>query len=447
MKAPQVQIEGSTLRAPGIEKFHVFMNKASEEKKRFVISYGGARSGKSVSVAQKLVFDAYKYAEEGIDILIAQKTRPALRDGAWDQIHEILSAWLKEKDVDYTEHETRLDINIGKSKIHFRGMDNPEKLKSTEFNYIWMEEATSCDWEDFLQLKLRLSRAGPVPQQMFLTFNPIDATHWVWERLIKSGDPDIAILHSSYRDNPYLSREYIDSMLDLERQDINHYRIYALGEPGKIENIIYNNWDVLDFVQLPMQIQERIKHPDSYGLDVGYAHAMALTAYWEYEGEDYVKEIVYSTRLTTEDLAARMKQDEVDKSTELFCPPEQPGVVSHLCSKGYNAKPVPSECRVVKEGLDYCKGRKLHIIRGSDNIIKEIKAYSYKMRREPSGDMVSTDEPVKFMDDAMDSMRYSRVSLRQQYQGVTPGERESGGDPLVAMTRSLLENRRESFAS
>jgi phage terminase large subunit len=423
-----------------IKKFHKFMESAAREGKRYVISYGGARSGKSVSVAQKVVRDSYENQDEGIDTLVVQKTRPALRDGAWDQIHQVLDSW----QLEYSERESTLDIHIGKSRIAFRGMDNPEKLKSTQFNYIWMEEATSCDWEDFLQLKLRLSKPGPVPQQMFLTFNPIDATHWVWERLVKSGDPEIAILHSTYLDNPYLSKEYKKSMEDLINQDIRHYEIYALGKPGKIENIIYNKWDVLDLTQIPLNVQNRIKNPDSYGLDLGYAHPTALLSYWEYEGEDYIQEIIYNNRLTTEDLLTRMKEEKVNVNVEIFSPPEQPGVISHLCAKGYNAKAVPPECRVVKDGLDYCKGRKLHIIRGSDNIIKEIKAYSYKMRKDASGESVSTDEPVKFMDDAMDAMRYSRASMRMQYQASVKSS-VSKGDPLMDILDARnIETRRDS---
>jgi hypothetical protein len=98
----------------------------------------------------------------------------------------------------------------------------------------------------------------------------------------------------------------------------------------------------------------------------------------------------------------------------------------------------------VKDGLDYCKGRKLHIIRGSDNIIKEIKAYSYKMRKDASGESVSTDEPVKFMDDAMDAMRYSRASMRMQYQASVKSS-VSKGDPLMDILDARnIETRRDS---
>jgi len=81
------------------------------------------------------------------------KTRPALRDSAWSLVHEILQSW----GVKYYTRESTLDIVIGKSEMHFRGMDNPEKLKSTEYNQIWMEEATEFTYDDFVNLKLRLS--------------------------------------------------------------------------------------------------------------------------------------------------------------------------------------------------------------------------------------------------------------------------------------------------
>jgi phage terminase large subunit len=62
--------------------------------------------------------------------------------------------------------------------IIFRGMDDPEKIKSVQgINRIWIEEATELKKEDFNQLDLRLR--GKKEIQMTATFNPISAEHWL----------------------------------------------------------------------------------------------------------------------------------------------------------------------------------------------------------------------------------------------------------------------------
>lgn len=439
--ANAADVQGVYWKKPGvlavkrIPKHRKFLEAAKAAGKRWIVSYGGGGSGKSFSVAQHLCKEAIEYSDSGLNILIAMKTRPALRDSAWALIQDILTSWQVTPKIG----ESKLDLSVGKSVFHFRGMDNPEKIKSTEYNYIWMEEATSLDWADYLQLKIRLRRSGPVPQQMFMTFNPIDGQHWIWTKVVKSGNPKMAVLHSTWRDNPYLSREYVETLLALEHEDINHYRVYALGEPGRLENIIYTKWNIIDAAALPKKIKDRLNQPDGYGFDWGYAHPMVLLAYWEYEGEDYIQELIYKRQMTTDDLYNRMEEDKIDKTSEIFGPPEQPGVIDYLNAKGYNVKPVPSDCRNVKDGIDYCKGRNLHIILGSDNIIKEIKGYSYKMRK----DLTVLDEPVKFNDDGMDAMRYARVGLRAQFQGFVPGDKGKSGDDILKMMEGIICQRNQ----
>jgi len=80
--------------------------------------------------------------------------------------------------------------------------------QSSEYNYMWIEEATDIFENDFSTLRLYLrapSRDG-LKNQIFLSFNPIDEFHWIKTKLID--DPayndDIKIIHSTYKDNPFL---------------------------------------------------------------------------------------------------------------------------------------------------------------------------------------------------------------------------------------------------
>jgi len=437
-KIISVERVNGVLKVVRLKRFWEFLQKAQQEKKRTVVVYGGGRSGKSYSIRQWILDQAVRHQEVGLRILVVMGTRRSVKNAAWDPMLEMV----REYDIPSFKHETNLDIKIGNSEIQFRGLDDPEKVKSQEFNIIWCEEATSLHYPDFLQLKVRLSRPGPIPNQMVLSFNPISSTNWCMEKVVQvaGSDKDVCVMQSTYQDNPFLDQEYIDSLEALKDANYNMWLVYAKGEPGILDKIIYTNWDIVDWLQTPLGIRDRRNDPDSYGYDYGYTHPLSLCSYWEYEGEDYILEMVYKEKMDTEVLMAKMVELGTNMSTELFCPPEQPGVIALLCSRGYNAKPVPSECRNVKDGIDYCKGRKLHIISPSDNYIKEIQGYSYKEKK----DGTVLEEPVKFKDDGMDAMRYARASLRGRYQGFKAGSSSKGDNLTIAMEEAICQREAEN---
>jgi phage terminase large subunit len=428
-----------------IDKFFDFLDEASEKRKRTIILHGGARSGKSYSVRQWLLLKSLDYQETdaGLSGLVVMKTKGhTLVWAAWDPMIEML----ERLNVPYYKHETLMEIHLGNSRIYFCGMDDFEKVKSTEFNWVWMEEATSCVIGDFLQLKTRLSRASPDvdwTNRIFLTFNPINESNWCIKDVLSKAKTDktIAELHSNMDDNPFLGAEYKADLEATKEQDENYWRVYRLGLPAHLEGIIYTRYDIVDWIQTPLPVRDRKDKPDSYGLDWGFTHPMSACAYWEYEGEDYILELVHKRRMTTEDLIAEFEKLKVDKGVEMFCPPEQPGMIEQLCSRGYAAKPVPSEYRKVKDGIDYCKGRMLHIVAPSPNYISEIRNYMYKTGKDGK----PLEDPVKFQDDAMDAMRYGRVSLRGVFQGFSARirERPKGDDLTKAMEEVICERRAE----
>jgi phage terminase large subunit len=68
---------------------------------------------------------------------------------------------------------------ISGSDIIFRGMDDPEKIKSiSQPTRVWVEEATEISPEDFNQLDLRL-RGKNKDLQISLSFNPVSDQHFL----------------------------------------------------------------------------------------------------------------------------------------------------------------------------------------------------------------------------------------------------------------------------
>jgi phage terminase large subunit len=228
-----------------------------------------------------------------------------------------------------------------------------------------------------------------------MTLNPIDQFHWIRTQVLDVPNKDVASFQSNYKMNPFLSREYIEQLEGLADIDENYYRIYALGEWGVLQNLIYSNWDVVD------------RAPDNYdeivcGLDFGYVNPTALIEVRIRENEVWVKELVYQSHLTNSDLIEIMK-DKVDKGKAIYADSAEPQRIEEIYQAGFNIYPAEKS---VKFGIDKVKQYKLHILEDSINLIKEIRSYKWKEDKEGR----TLEEPVKFNDHAMDAMRYAIAS-------------------------------------
>lgn len=368
---------------------------AAQEKT--VVNRGGARSSKSYSIAQLLIEKATNTPRA---ILVTRKTMPSLKMTAYKLIIDLL------KDYGYYKEErdwqtAPLHYCLGPSTFWFCSLDELTKIKSTEFTDIWMEEANEFTWQDYLTLKLRLS--GKVPEgdraRIYLSFNPMDAAHWIPTKLCRQ--PDVLEIVSTYLDNPFLTQDYIDTLLALKEEDPNYYKIYALGEYGSVEGLIYQNFN---FQELPGD-------PDyvCYGLDFGWNNPTVLIEIAIRDQELYLRELIYQSHLLTsspdpeqETLLTKMADLEIDSNAVITADSEDPKTIEEIYTAGYNIQPVSKERGSVRRGIDLVKRRKKHIHPASVNLAKEFQAYRWKV--DKNGNVL--DEPVKFLDHGMDAVRY-----------------------------------------
>lgn len=362
-----------------------FMDFLDGTDKRVNVVYGGAGSGKSYAMAQHLCL---KFChEQDIHILVIRKTLPSMKITAYPLMRDMLRSW----GVPFELNRTDLTITRGDNQILFKSLDDPEKIKSYEANYIWVEEATEITYEDFLQLNLRLRRKNiGGTNRSYLTFNPIDQYHWLITKVMDSGKA--AVHHSTYKDNKYLTPEYIAELEGLNEQDENYYRVYTLGLPGILKNIIYTNY----------LVDKDFKNTGDacYGLDFGYNNPTAIVKVTIGEGEAYVREVLYEKGLTNSDLISRMAAAGIDHDTPIYADAAEPQRIEEIRMAGYNIFPADKS---VKDGIDYVKRYRLHINPESVNLIGEIRGYKYK--EDKAGNVL--EEPVKFRDHLLDAVRYS----------------------------------------
>lgn len=213
-------------------QFNPLFHRISAISSRFIVSYGGTGSGKSVSAAANEVLKSYKYP--GIKTLVIRKVGTTLRDSVIPSFRARIAELGLDGDFTYRKSGNAITCNNG-SEIIFRGLDDPDKLKSFEgLQRILVEEAAELEFEDFLELNRRARGRDNI--QLTLCFNPIHEEHWLKKHFVDTLQEDCTVLRSTYKDNPFLTAKDREQIEWLRRYNNNQYRIYAMGEWGVREN-------------------------------------------------------------------------------------------------------------------------------------------------------------------------------------------------------------------
>ena len=382
---------------------------------KVIVNVGGARSSKSHSVAQILIEKLV--TEQNKMIGICRKTFPSLRMTSMKLVLDLI----KEYGL-YNEAHHNKSFNTytyGTSQIQFFGLDESEKIKSAEFNYIWMEEANEFSYEDYIALKLRLS--GKVKEgesnRIYLSLNPVDAHNWIATKAIH--ESDVQVIKSTFRDNPFLSQDYIDLLIDLINQDENSYRVYVLGEWGLLEGKIYSNYKVIP--ELPVMTGTKW----AYGLDFGLVNPSAIVKVYLLGDKFYLEEKLYQSNLTNSDIIEFFSHQE---RGDIYADPSAKMMIAEIQRAGYAAF---EGNKSVKESIDLCQRQTIYIPQSSTHLITEIQNYHWRRDSNASGEDVFIAEPVKYNDHAVDAMRYAIWGITSRFGFATARPRPT--EPIKSL--------------
>lgn len=375
------------------------------EKIRKLFLIGGADSSKSYSVAQYLLINKF-FTESRRDLLVLRKTRVDCKGSCYKLMTEILD----EVGLPYNVNKSDLIINSAdgrKNTILFTGLDERNKFKSKEYNYIWLEEAPEFNYEDYLELVRRCRRKTDTTNQLIASLNPIDANNYIKSDLVDKPKANMAFDYSTVDDNPFAQQEDIEELEELREQDENLYNIYRLGLWGILKHIIYVGWrayvNVIEYGRSVVDI--------SYGVDWGYSKPASLVkVYWLDNNKVIWEEIIYQKGLTTPAFIelAKEKIPVEERQRQFFAGTDEPGSIQQFYDADFNIHKAVTD---VRDGINWCKAHLVGLIGG--NIIKEAQGYK---RMEDKNNIV-LEEPVKFMDHGMDAGRYGTFSIARNYTG------------------------------
>jgi len=365
-------------------------------KTEVLVNRGGAGSSKSYSLMQLFV---YKFlTEKNKKFLIVRKALPSLKLSVLLDLYTILGP--KGFNVRDKIKENKVDMNFyyGTNLLHLGSVDDPEKYRSTDWNYIWMEEATNFTYEDYILLRsrLRASTEKDSPNKMFLSFNPIDELHWIKTELLEK-HKDVEEIHSTYHDNPFLEASIIKYYENSKDFNYNFYRVHALGEWGRLDDLIYSQWDTVQ--SMPTDGIE------VYGMDFGFNDPSVVVRVIVKDFDAYLEQVIYKTKMTNTEFIQQTKilVHESRRSRPIYADSAEPDRIKEFRLAGFNIKPAQKS---IADGIDFVRRFRLHILDSSENIKKEIQGYSYKRDRQNN----VIDEPIPGWDHTLDAIRYALYS-------------------------------------
>ena len=158
---------------------------------------GGYGSGKSYQTAFKIIL---KCLQEKRTVLVIRETFSSILESCFSLFVEIISDMNLLSYNMRNRHENKSMISYSKSplsfffpngsRIIFKGMDEPQKLKSiNNISIVWMEEASEIKYAGYKELMGRL-RTPEVSLHFILTFNPTEKSNWVYQHFFKRTNAD-----------------------------------------------------------------------------------------------------------------------------------------------------------------------------------------------------------------------------------------------------------------
>lgn len=294
--------------------FHDVWRKAKDPNNLNVVCKGGRGSGKSSDIAIMLVTLIIKYP---VNAVVIRKVDNTLVTSVFEQIR-----WAVEQlNVSHLFRVKMSPLEIQYvprgNKIIFRGAQDPQRLKSlkdSRFPYAigWVEELAEFKTEDEVTTITNSLLRGELEDGLFYKFffsynPPKRKTSWVNKKYETQFQPKHTFVHhSTYLDNPYISKAFIEEAEATKDKNEMRYRWEYLGEAIGSGVVPFSN------LQFKTITDDEFNSFDNFrqGVDYGYSTDPAAFVRWHYDKKRntiYAMNEVYGVKLSNRKLAEDMR--------------------------------------------------------------------------------------------------------------------------------------------
>lgn len=384
--------------------------------RREILLSGAAGTGKSRALLEKLHWCAKNYP--GMRGLICRKTRHSITQTAMVTFESKVlgEGWLDEY-VHFSTTDQQYEYTNG-SIIGVGGLDKASKIMSSEYDMVYVQEATELLEDDWESITTRL-RNGMMPyQQLMADCNPSAPSHWLKKRCDRGAT---LMLYSKHTDNPSVTPQYLatlDALTGVRKKRLRD------GIWAAAEGMVYEDeWDpsihLIDRFEIPRE------WPRYWSVDFGFRNPFVWQAWAQGpDGELYRYHEIYQTETIVEDLAKRIKEITADepKPQAIICDhdaEDRATFEKHTALRTIAAK------KAVTTGIQVVQGRlrrkgngrpSLYLLRDSlvsvDHALvdkslpycteQEFESYVWDIENNKK----IKEEPVKQFDHGLDALRY-----------------------------------------
>lgn len=351
------------------EHFMDYVTDWDHQEYLLVGSYG---SSKSYETATKLIL---KLLSEKRKALVVRDTYEQIKESCYDLIYEILdgmgmvtedkSKLSREKYVIASKSPLQFMFPNG-SRIVFKGMDKPTKVKSiNNVSIVWMEEASEVKYSAYKELKLRL-RNPFLKIYYLLTTNPVDKQNWIYthfferkevndngeekqvviqdedefykRRIIRDNPNGVYYHHSVPEDNSFLTLDYIATLEDLKTYDPDLYRVAREGKFGINGRRVLPQFVIADD---PKEFKRAVlaspikRNGFDFGFETSY-NALVRIAVDTKNSILYIYDEWYRNHLTDKQTAEKLEEWNPDsKNWRVKADCAQPGSIKYFHDEGF----------------------------------------------------------------------------------------------------------------
>ena len=372
------------------KNFHEFWKTINSNKYLFHVLKGGRASAKSTHIAIWLVLALMKYP---VTCLCIRKVGNTLAESVFEQLKEAIEI-LNVGHVWKVQKSPLQLIYIPRgNKFIFRGADDPAKIKSIKMSkfpiaFVWFEELAEFKTEDevstIVNSVLRAELPKGLSYKVIYSYNPPKRKQsWVNKKFETQFIPENTYIHhSTYLDNPHISKAFIEEAEEVKKKNEFKYRWEYLGEPIGSGVVPFSN---LIFRTIT---DEEIKSFDNIrqGNDFGYATDPMAFVRMHYDSKRrvlYFIDEIYGVKMSIRELASRIKSKKYD-DYPVTCDSAEPRSIAELKEYGIHALKAKKGPGSIEFGENWLDDLEAIVIdnKRTPNVAKEYENIDYQTDKD-----------------------------------------------------------------
>jgi phage terminase large subunit len=349
----------------------------------------------------------YAINNKGWVITVVGQDIPNLKRGALRDAQAIVSSSpILQSLIQGYNASDRIYKFFSGSIIEFTSYDSEQDARNGKRDILFINEANGLPWNIAEQL-INRTRV-----RSFLDYNP-SAPFWAHEKLIypkRFGNKSIQFVRSWHVHNTFLTKEQHEHIEKRSEEDPEWGKVYGRGNTGKVEGLIFRNWDVVE------AIPENAKRIGT-GMDFGYTNdPTTFLDVWKMDNELYCDLLCYETGLTNPAIAEKLRGLSI--TNEVVADSAEPKSIAEISSFGIQIDPAEKGGDSIINSIDILRRFKIHITSRSQPMIQEFNSYKWKEDKLTGAKLRVPADRQK--DHAIDALRY--IALNKLTVNQSAGE-------------------------